>query len=293
MTSDANYKKIADQIDVDNYINYMQAEMFLNNSDWPHNNMKKWRVASQKTKWKWFMYDVDFGFGVSYNTQNGNVFSYVTNENGTSGMGGMNFPGMGGDFPGMGGGNWGGGMGGQQPQMAVGASTSVHTILMIRLLENEGFRNAFINRFSVLLSMNFSAERLLKRINNLQSQVQSEMARDQEFWGYNASSMNNNLETIKNFAQTRQAKIRSEMESFFSLGSTANMTLSAEGAGQVLVDGLPLDESTMQLTFYTGVPVTLTAKAGTGVFTGWSDGVKDETRKVNPGEVTSLTAVFR
>ena len=295
LTSDANYKKIADQIDVDNYINYMQAEMFLNNSDWPHNNMKKWRVASQKTKWKWFMYDVDFGFGVSYNTQNGNVFSYVTNENGTSGMGGFNIGDWGGGMGGnMGGGMGGmGGMGGQQPQMAVGASTSVHTILMIRLLENEGFRNAFINRFSVLLSMNFSAERLLKRINNLQSQVQSEMARDQEFWGYNASSMNNNLETIKNFAQTRQAKIRSEMETFFSLGSTANMTLSAEGAGQVLVDGLPLDQSTMQLTFYTGVPVTLTAKAGTGVFTGWSDGVKDETRKVNPGEVTSLTAVFR
>ncbi|MBR6855322.1 MAG: CotH kinase family protein, partial [Fibrobacter sp.] len=197
LSSDANYKKVADQIDIDNYINYMQAEMFLNNSDWPHNNIKKWRVASQKTKWKWFLYDTDFGFGVSYNTQNGNVFSYVTNENGTNGMGGFNFGdfggGMGGDFGGGMGGNWGGNMGGQQPQMAAGASTSVHTILMIRLLENEGFKNAFINRFSVLLSMNFSAERLLKRINELQSQVESEMARDQQFWNYNASSMSNNL----------------------------------------------------------------------------------------------------
>ena len=51
LTSDANYKKIADQVDVSNFMNYMQAEMFLNNSDWPHNNLKKWRVASQKTKW--------------------------------------------------------------------------------------------------------------------------------------------------------------------------------------------------------------------------------------------------
>jgi hypothetical protein len=192
------------------------------------------------------------------------------------------------------GGNWGGNMGGQQPQMAVGASTSVHTILMIRLLENEGFKNAFINRFSVLLSMNFSAERLLKRINELQSQVESEMARDQEFWGYNASSMSNNLETIKNFAQSRQAKIRQEMESYFSLSGTANMTLSVQGSGTILVDGLPLDQSTMQLTFYTGVPVTLTARAGTGAtFTGWSDGITDVTRKVNPGEVTSITAVFK
>ena len=294
LSSDANYKKVADQIDIDNYINYMQAEMFLNNSDWPHNNIKKWRVASQKTKWKWFLYDTDFGFGVSYNTQNGNVFSYVTNENGTSGMGGMNFPGMGGDFPGMGGGNWGGGMGGQQPQMAVGASTSVHTILMIRLLENEGFRNAFINRFSVLLSMNFSADRLLKRINDLQSQVESEMARDQQFWNYNASSMSNNLQTIKNFAQSRQATVREQMESHFSLSSPVEMTISSQGSGTVLVDGLPLDQSSMRLTFYTGVPVTLTARAGSGAtFTGWSDGVTDATRKVNPGEVNSISAVFK
>ncbi len=294
LSSDANYKKVEDQIDIDNYINYMQAEMFLNNSDWPHNNIKKWRVASQKTKWKWFLYDTDFGFGVSYNTQNGNVFSYVTNENGTSGMGGMNFPGMGGDFPGMGGGNWGGGMGGQQPQMAVGASTSVHTILMIRLLENEGFRNAFINRFSVLLSMNFSADRLLKRINDLQSQVESEMARDQQFWNYNASSMSNNLQTIKNFAQSRQATVREQMESHFSLSSPVEMTISSQGSGTVLVDGLPLDQSSMRLTFYTGVPVTLTARAGSGAtFTGWSDGVTDATRKVNPGDVTSITAVFK
>ena len=45
LTNDANYQKIADQIDIDNYMNYMQAEMFVNNGDWPHNNMKKWRVA--------------------------------------------------------------------------------------------------------------------------------------------------------------------------------------------------------------------------------------------------------
>lgn len=283
LTSDANYKKIADQVDVDNFMNYMQAEMFLNNSDWPHNNLKKWRVASQKSKWKWFMYDVDFGFGVSYNTQNGNVFSYVTNASGTQGMGGMNF----GDF--------GGGMGGQQPQMAAAnGGISEHTILISRLLENANFKNAFINRFSVLLSMNFSADRLLKRINDLQSQVESEMARDQQFWNYNASSMSNNLQTIKTFAQSRQATVREQMESYFTLSSPVEMTFTAQGSGTILVDGLALDKSSMTVSLYRDVPVTLTAQANSGsTFTGWSDGVTDMTRKVNPGEVTSVTAVFR
>ena len=275
LTSDANYQKIADQIDVDNYMNYMQAEMFVNNGDWPHNNMKKWRIASQKSKWKWFLYDVDFGFGAGYNTQNSNVFGYVTNANGTNGMGMGMMPGMGG-------------------QQQTGGSISEHTILMIRLLQNEGFKNAFINRFCVLLSMNFSADRLVKRIDELQSQVQAEVARDAEFWNYDAASMSSNLEKIKSFAQTRQQTIMSEMQQYFSLGETASVTLSAQGSGKVLVHNLPLDQSSMTVNFYSGVPVIVTAVPNTGaVFSGWSDGVADITRTINPGEITTLTATFK
>ena len=275
LTSDANYQKIADQIDVDNYMNYMQAEMFVNNGDWPHNNMKKWRIASQKSKWKWFLYDVDFGFGAGYNTQNSNVFGYVTNANGTNGMGMGMMPGMGG-------------------QQQTSGSISEHTILMIRLLQNEGFKNAFINRFCVLLSMNFSADRLVKRIDELQSQVQAEVARDAEFWNYDAASMSSNLEKIKSFAQTRQQTIMSEMQQYFSLGETASVTLSAQGSGKVLVHNLPLDQSSMTVNFYSGVPVIVTAVPNTGaVFSGWSDGVADITRTINPGEITTLTATFK
>ena len=272
LTGDANYQKIADQIDIDNYMNYMQSEMFLNNGDWPHNNLKKWRVASQKSRWKWFMYDVDFGFGVSYNSQNGNVFSYVTNRNGTNGMG------------------MGMGMGGGQ----TGGSISEHTILMIRLLENADFKKAFINRYCVLLSMNFSADRLLKRIDELQSQVEAEMARDIEFWGFDASSYSSNLEKIKSFAQSRQQTIMNEMQTYFSLGETAAVTLSTQGSGKILVHNLALDQSSMSVNFFRDVPVTLTAEPNSGaVFAGWSDGVQEATRTFNPGEETTLTATFK
>ena len=284
LASEANYKKIADQIDVDNFMNYMQAEMFLNNSDWPHNNMKKWRVASQKSKWRWFLYDTDFGFGVSYNQQRGNVFSYVTNVNGTGNGGGMMMPGMSGQQ---------GGQQGCQDQQPTG-SISDHTILMIRLLGNEGFKKAFINRFSVLLSMNFSAERLLKRIDELQSQVEPEIARDAQFWGYNTSSMSNNLETVKSYAQSRQQTIMSEMQSYFCLGSNVPVTLSVQGSGRILVHNLPIDTYPMQVSFFQDLPVTVTAEPTSGaVFAGWSDGSQEATRTINPGEVTTLTANFR
>ena len=268
LTDAANYKKIADQIDIDNYINYMQTEMFVNNRDWPHNNMKKWRVASQKTKWKWFIYDTDFGFGTNYSMNTTNIFSYVTSASGTEMAAGF-------------------GMGG-------GSGNARETLLLRKLLENASFARAFVNRFVVLLASYFTSDRILDMVNNLQSQVQSEMARDQEFWGFNASSMEQDLATIKSFASSRQQQITTEMETFFSLNSPAPLTIGYSGSGTVLVDGLSIGKSSITANFYTNVPLTLTAKATNGsVFAGWSDGVKDETRTIHAGEVQSITAQFK
>ena len=270
LKEDANFNKVAAQIDIDNYINYMQTEMFINNRDWPHNNLKKWRVASQKTKWKWFIYDTDFGFGTNYSMNTTNIFSYVTSASGTQMAAGF----------GMGGG---------------GNGTAKETLLLRRLLENASFARAFVNRFVVLLSSYFTSERILKMVNDLQSQVQSEMARDQEFWGFNASSMDQDFATITNFASSRQQQITSEMESFFGLTDTGvQMTIGTSGSGEVLVDGLPMGKSSLTAKFYSNVPVTLIAKATNGgVFSSWSDGVTDAKRTVSPGQVTSITAQFK
>ena len=270
LKEDANFNKVAAQIDIDNYINYMQTEMFINNRDWPHNNLKKWRVASQKTKWKWFIYDTDFGFGTNYSMNTTNIFSYVTSASGTQMAAGF----------GMGGG---------------GNGTAKETLLLRRLLENASFARAFVNRFVVLLSSYFTSERILKMVNDLQSQVQSEMARDQELWGFNASSMDQDFATITNFASSRQQQITSEMESFFGLTDTGvQMTIGTSGSGEVLVDGLPMGKSSLTAKFYSNVPVTLIAKATNGgVFSSWSDGVTDAKRTVSPGQVTSITAQFK
>lgn len=263
LKSEANYKHVDDQIDVDNYMNYMMTEMFVDNRDWPGNNMKKWRVASEKSKWKWFLYDLDYGFGTKFAEEKaeidkGNVFAFVTKANG------MGWP-----------------------------NGSEHTLLLRRLLEYEPFKNAFINRFCTLLSMNFSTDRLLKRIETLQSEVQSEISRDQQRWELDAAKMASELSTIKSYASTRPEQIRSEMQEHFNLGTTAEMTLASQGSGTILVHNLPLDQPSMKITFFRDVPVTLTAKANAGVFTGWSDGSTEVSRTVTPGQVTSLTAIFR
>jgi hypothetical protein len=257
LDNDKNYANVESQIDVDNFINYVQTELFMNNRDWPSNNLKKWRGTNPKTKWKWFIYDMDFGFGNEYSEFKNNIFEFATAEDGP-------------DWP----------------------NGPASTLLLRRLLENDNFKMAFINRMSVLLATNFEKSRLLNRINAMMSEIESEIPRDQQRWSLNASYMNSQLEKMKTFAGARQSVILSEMTEYFGLGETVEVTLSTEGSGKILVHNLPLDRSSVTIPFFKGTPVTLTAKSNGGTFSGWSDGVKAETRVIDPETVKSLKAIF-
>ena len=258
LDNDKNYAYVADQIDVDNFINYMQTELFMNNRDWPANNLKKWRGTNPKTKWKWFIYDMDFGFGNEYSEFKNNIFEFATAEDGP-------------DWP----------------------NGPASTLLLRRLLENENFKTAFINRFPVLLAMNFEKSRLLARINAMMGEIESEIYRDTRRWYLNASYMNGQLNKIKTFAGTRQDVILSEMAEFFGLGEVIKVTFSVSGSGKILVHNLPLDRSSMTISFFRGMPVTITAQENGGTFTGWSDKVTEKTRTIMPEDVNSLTANFK
>ena len=259
LDSEENYNYVASQIDVDNYINYMHTELYANNRDWPGNNIKKWRSTNPKTKWKWFLYDLDFGMGNDYSDYTNNIFEFAATEDGEG---------------------WPNG-----PE---------HTLLLRRMLENEGFKTAFVNRMATLLHMNFESSRVLARIEKMMAEIEAEIPRDQKRWGQSKSRMERQLNTIKNFAKERPNVVYNELREYFKLGAATEMTLSASGPGTVAVHGLPLDSPTLSIPFFAGTPVTITAEtAEGGVWTGWSDGVLEQTRTVLPGEIQALTANFR
>ena len=259
LDKEENYAYIASQIDVDNFINYMHTELFANNRDWPANNLKKWRNTSSKTPWKWFLYDLDFGFGNDYSKYKNNIFEFATAEDGES---------------------WPNG-----PES---------TLLLRRLLENEGFKAAFINRMAVLLQMNFESLRVLARIEKMMAEIQSEISRDQKRWGLSASKMTKQLNAIKNFAMNRPSVVYGELQEFFALGETAAVSLSVSGSGRILVHNLPVDVSKMTVNFFTGFPVTLSAEPLMGsTFAGWSDGESSPTRVILPECVSEVTAIFK
>lgn len=260
--TDEDVATVNEQMDLNNFINYYAAEIFANNRDWPGNNRKIWRAKNPKTPWKWFMYDTDMAFDNSQTDKQenlkGNIFEFVTAAN----SGWPNNP----EF----------------------------TQHLRMLLKNENFKAAFINQIAAILCMNFSAERVVARMEKLNGAITAEVSRDQKRWSKNVATMTEHEGRIKTFATTRQDVVRNEMKEHFALGEMVDVTIASSGNGNVQVHYLPLDKSSLKIKFFKGTPVTLTAvpKDG-GIFIGWSDGVKDATRTIDPEDGLKITANFK
>ncbi|OJV38047.1 MAG: hypothetical protein BGO29_08760 [Bacteroidales bacterium 36-12] len=79
ITNTEIYNSALSMVDVENLIDYYIAQMFFNNTDWPHNNLKTWK-KKDNGQWRWILYDTDFGFNLhGENQHNDNTVTHVQN----------------------------------------------------------------------------------------------------------------------------------------------------------------------------------------------------------------------
>jgi len=71
MSVPANYDAFCALFDIDNFVDYWAAEIYIYNEDWPHNNYRLWRTRNAEpgnlygdTKWRWQMFDTEFALGI-------------------------------------------------------------------------------------------------------------------------------------------------------------------------------------------------------------------------------------
>ena len=213
------------------------------------------------TKWRWMLFDVDFGFGSPNGAEPGSfdMMPYVTND-------------VGPDYP-------------NGPRS---------TLLFRKLLGNPSIHADFINRFAVLLSWQFAPERVHAFIDSMQAEVAQEQPRDLLRWQLNESVWADNLKVIQDFASTRAGLVREHLRKYFALGGNVVATLSSTGGGVILVNGLPLPTATFSGTWFQGHELRLEVLAKAGkTFTGWSDGIKSPSRVWVPTSDGVLTANFQ
>ena len=173
---------ISTQMDIDGFIDYQIAEMFLNNYDWPSNNTRHWRPKTDDGKWRWIFFDIDGGFG-DYNYKmlehNTNADSSITWPNGAG-----------------------------------------FTFLFRSLIENDTFLEQFLSRYKVLIENDLRTSATKEKLFGIIKEYQAEMPHHIDRWNF-PMSMNSWLDDVETniieFLEERPCAVVDNIVDFFDL----------------------------------------------------------------------------
>jgi len=75
--ADTEFYALADSLlDLNNFTDYIIAETWMGNYDWPYNNIKAWRDRGGDNKWKYAVIDLELGMGIEgWSDPNSNLIS--------------------------------------------------------------------------------------------------------------------------------------------------------------------------------------------------------------------------
>ena len=289
----SNYEIIKQRIDVENFIDYQITQIFSRNTDWPGNNVRFWRYMNDGYNpeapyradglWRWMVFDLDFGFGLQFDYVNNsqefggnnpfhNTLSFALKSDGSS---------------------W------PNPEWS--------TRLFRRLMVNSDFKKDFISRFADHLNTTFSQNRIVAQLDSLTSLYTPEMNEHILRWSEpTMSHWESDLNIMHDFAMNRTESVRENLDNYFNLGGTENLTVDVDDteAGFVKVNsmiisskraGVPENVYPWVGSYFKNVPVRLIAVPNAGYeFSGWSGTVTSEndTIIVDMNDAASLIAHF-
>ncbi|MFO7999293.1 MAG: CotH kinase family protein [Bacteroidales bacterium] len=258
MAHEPNLDHVKTLMDTESFIDFQIANIFIMNTDWPGNNLVYWRRITNAYdpeappgldgRWRWKMLDTDFGFGLNFN--------YVVGVNqgpahNTLAMavdpGGPSWP---------------------NPPWS--------TMLLRKLLTNQGFRRDFINRFADLMNTTFREKHVVAVIDSIAAALSPEMPEHIHRWRrpVDMGVWKENLDVMRDFARVRPWRVRQHITGQFQLNGILELDL---GVNDPVMGRIRLNTIVPELDgrwtgiYFQGVPVSLEALPSKGFrFSHWS-----------------------
>jgi len=215
-TANVNYEWLYENVDIDEYINYMILQIFVANTDFPTNNIIVWRKKNNG-KWRFILKDLDFGLGatISGNSTSYNALTYNANN----------------------------------------SDNTEQKRLFNKLMQHDKFRKEFYTRFAVYMGNMLHKNTTTAIIDSIQSLIEPEMTYHSGKWGGSINTWKNNINSMKTWAGGRNSYVYSHLRSYFSLGNVVPVTLPKDAGNDGLVismNGIPLDGNWFDGSSYVG-----------------------------------------
>lgn len=230
-----NYDHLHKYMEIDNFMAHQIAQIYFDNRD-AGGNIKYWRPQTTDGRWRWILYDTDWGFGLhSEEAYRNNSLAFHTKPNGP---------------------HW------PNPPWS--------TFLLRKLLKNPSFQKDFITRFSDHLNTSFKEEKVRHTIDSFYLMFKHDMPRHLKRWRLSSKTWEKHISRIRVFADKRPPYIRAHLKKKFNLGDDRKITIIAGEGGKVLLNEYIEIEHSYSGVYFEDFPVNLRALPNYGYrFVDW------------------------
>jgi len=268
-----NYEYVRTKMDVENILDYAASILYFAYSDWPWNNVKCWRPKTDTGRWKWMLYDTDYGFHCGHFESWWNTFDEMRNQDNKD---------------------------------------TGTTLLFFKLMDNENCRKYFINRYADLLNTVFSPGYVVQRINEMKLRIAPDMPYHIQKWqdsfvgpwwlGKSIDSMEewySHIQVAMEFGIYRAENVREHIITEFDLQDSKIesiiLNVSPEDAGSIKINTVINESFPWEGKYFSQIPIQLVALPAIGYkFAGWTgvDNQTSSTIQLNCTENMVITALF-
>jgi hypothetical protein len=260
MSISSNYNAFCAVFDIDNFIDYWAAEIYIYNEDWPHNNYRLWRTRTTEpgnsygdTKWRYQMFDTEFALG-------------IYNGGGLTGQSGKN----------------------AFDEILTGSDMNHHNNKIFKaLLANPDFCKKFVNTMMDLYNVNFHPDVYGSKLNSYVAIYKPLMDGYFSRWGGWDGQFNNKVNDARSYLNNiRTAMTNNYLPAYFNgYSGIANINVSTSTLRDVALSVAGVSDASIKINtvtpnlasgswngkYYSAIPITVTASAPPNgyEFDGW------------------------
>lgn len=264
LSDPVSYRYLQTQMDVDNFMDYQIAQIYFDNRD-AGGNIKFWRPQTESGRWRWILYDTDWGFGLhDKKAYKNNSLEFYTEAEGPA---------------------W------PNPPWS--------TLILRKLLENPDFEQEFIRRFTDRLNTSFTPERVMAKIDEIYNTIEPEMDRHMDRWRLSEKRWKEHVARLREFGEKRVKYMRYHLSEFFETGELVSVSILTNNGGQVILNNtVNVRKEDFSGLYFENIPITLKAMPDFGYrFSHWegiTNGANEHSLEVDlKGKaIHKISAVF-
>ena len=178
MSNPEYFAYVASQIDLEEWTNYWIAETYLSNTD--TGNIRFYHAKDNSVKWRWILFDMDWAlFRTTYHY---NMIEEFIDPKGH------------------------------------GVGNAFSTTIAVNLMKNPEFKTYFIEQYAYHMNTTFRPERMLRILEDMVDQVDSEMVRQCQRWGFTSySKWEQSIEKLRTIIKERWDYSKGDLQDTFNL----------------------------------------------------------------------------